>query len=397
MAEKQMPDVSWKPIIMAPGPAEVSPETLAAVSMPPLPYFGRQWGRIYKETVELAKKPFGTRGDVILVPTPGSAALEMGIANLVPPKEKMLVIVNGYCGERIVEMGKHLQCEVITLEADYGEIVKPKELEEALKQYKDVKAVAVAHSDDSTGVRNPIKTYGKIIQENSNALFIVDATSSYGGMELSVDEWNIDYCVGHSGMAISGLAGITPIAISPEASRIIEERAWSPRAWFLDLKVWREYIDRMGVLGQPYPTEVPTHTILAFRSALKQAINEDLDKRYERHRLIAAAFRESVRAMGLECVAPEEYASSTVTVIRLPEGMSRKLIQGVLEKFNILLGRGVGKLEGKSIRVGHMGITASIHYVVYTITALAHTLRKLGFEAEEGVALEAFYSAMGEG
>ena len=384
----------WKPILMVPGPSEVAPEVLAAASKPPLPHFGRQWGKIYEETVALAQKPFGTSGEVLLVPAPGSAALEMGIANLVPPGEKMIVLVNGSCGERVVEMGRHLGCDVIKLEAGYGEILKPVELESALKENPDTRAVVAVHVEASTGVRNPIKTYGKIVNE-SNALFIVDATSSYGGMEISVDDWFIDYCVGHSSMAISGLAGITPIAISPKAGRIIDERKWSPRAWFLDLQVWKESIEKLGVMGHPYPTEVPTHTILALREALKIAINEGLEKRYERHARMAAAFREAVRAMGLETFAPEEYASSTITVISLPEGMAKKLIQGLLERFNVMIARGVGKLEGKSVRVGHMGITATTHYLVYTITALAYTLRKLGFETDEGVALEAFYSSLG--
>lgn len=388
------PKAEWKPILMVPGPSEVSPEVLAAASMPPLPHFGRIWGKIYEETTSLAQKPFGTSGEVILVPAPGSAALEMGIANLVPPGEKLLVMVNGYCGERAVEMGKHLGCNVMVLEADYGRIISPDDLEAALKEDPDIKAVVAVHNEASTGVRNPIKTYGKIIHE-SNALFIVDATSSYGGMELNVDDWMIDYCVGHSSMAISGLAGITPIAISPEASRVIDERKWSPRAWFLDLKVWREYIEKFGVMGHPYPTEVPTHTILAFREALRLAINEGLEKRYERHARMAAAFREAVRAMGLETVAPEEYSSSTITVVRVPEGMAKKLIQGLLERFNVMIAKGVGKLEEESVRVGHMGVTATTHYLVYTITALAYTLRKLGFETDEGVALEAFYASLG--
>jgi len=394
MPSRPGPKPEWKPILMVPGPSEVAPEVLAAASMPPLPHFGRQWGKIYEETVTLAKKPFGASGEVILVPAPGSAALEMGIANLVPPGEKLVTLVNGFCGERITEMGKHLGCEVVRVKARYGEIVNPSDLEAALKEHPDAKAVVVVHNETSTGVRNPIKTYGRIANEN-NMLFIVDATSSYGGMEINVDEWNIDYCVGHSSMAISGLAGITPIAISPRASRIIDERKWGPRAWFLDLRVWREYIEKLGVFGHPYPTEVPTHTILAFREALRLAINEGLEKRFERHAKMAAAFREAVRAMGLETIAPDEYASSTVTVISLPEGMGKKLIQGMLERFNVMVARGVGELEGKSVRIGHMGVTATTHYLLYTITALAYTLRKLGFEADEGVALEAFYSSLG--
>ncbi|HDJ66904.1 MAG TPA: alanine--glyoxylate aminotransferase family protein [Nitrososphaeria archaeon] len=384
-----------RPILMVPGPSEVPAGVLTAVSLHPMPYYGRRWGKIFEEVREMARKPFGSSGEILLIPAPYSAALEMGIANLVPPDGKLLVIVNGFCGERIVDIAHHLGREVVTVEADYGQIVKPSELKSALQENPDANLVATMHSETSTGVRNPVKTYGKIVQENSNALFMVDASSSYGGMDLRVDEWSIDYCVGHCGMAISGLTGITPVAVSPRAERIIEDRKWKVAAWFLDLKVWKESIDKWSILGRPYPTEVPTHTILAFREALRIVLSEGLEKRYERHIKMATAFREAIRAMGLETVAPDEYASSTITVIKLPSGMPKKLIQEMLHRFNILLARGMGKLENTSVRVGHMGMTASIPYLVYTITGLAYTLRKLGFEADEGTALEAFYSSLG--
>lgn len=389
-----MVKLDWKPILMIPGPSEVAPEVLAALSRPILPHYGREWGKIYEETVDLAAKVFDTRGEVILFPAPGSAALEMGIANLVGPDEKVIVIVNGFFGERAAEIARHLGCRVVELQADYGDYVKPQALEEALQVHKDARAVVVVHNESSTGMRNPVKTYGRIV-EGSNALFIVEAISSYGGVEIHVDEWAIDFCVGYSGKALSAAPGVAPIAVSHEALSVIESRRWEPRSWFLNLKVWKTYIDKWSSIGHPYPTTVPTHSILGLREALRMAINEGLDERYERHEKMAAAFREAARAMGLETVAPEEYASPTVTAIRVPEGLCGKLLKEMLERFNIMISGGLGRLEGKAARVGHMGITATTHYLVYTITALAYTLRKLGFETDEGVALEAFYSSLG--
>jgi len=379
-----------RPILMIPGPTEVPHEVLASVSMPVYPHYGRDWAEIYEETTKLAAQLFNTSGEVIIFPGPGSAALEMGIANLIAPGEKIIVISNGFFGDRIDEIAHHLGCRVVSLKADYGRVVEPRELEETLKIHRDVKGLAVVHNETSTGVKNPIIAYGRIAKEH-NLFYIVDAISSYGAVELQVDDWGIDYCVGYAGKALSSVPGIAPVAIGPEVFRFIEDRGWKPSSWFLDLTVWKNYMDKWRPIGHPYPSTVPTHSIVGLREALKIALNEGLEKRYERHEKMAAGFRKAVKAMGLEVVAPEEYASPTVTAVRSPEGLSSKIIREMLEKFNIMVSGGLGQLEGKCFRVGHMGLTATPHYIVYTISALARTLKNLGVKVDEYRPIEEFY------
>ncbi|MCL7401966.1 MAG: alanine--glyoxylate aminotransferase family protein [Thaumarchaeota archaeon] len=379
-----------RPILMIPGPTEVPHEVLASVSMPVYPHYGRDWAEIYEETTKLAAQLFNTSGEVIIFPGPGSAALEMGIANLIAPGEKIIVISNGFFGDRIDEIAHHLGCRVVSLKADYGRVVEPRELEETLKIHRDVKGLAVVHNETSTGVKNPIIAYGRIAKEH-NLFYIVDAISSYGAVELQVDDWGIDYCVGYAGKALSSVPGIAPVAIGPEVFRFIEDREWKPSSWFLDLTVWKNYMDKWRPIGHPYPSTVPTHSIVGLREALKIALNEGLEKRYERHEKMAAGFRKAVKAMGLEVVAPEEYASPTVTAVRSPEGLSSKIIREMLEKFNVMVSGGLGQLEGKCFRVGHMGLTATPHYIVYTISALARTLKNLGVKVDEYRPIEEFY------
>jgi len=379
-----------RPILMIPGPTEVYHEVLASASMPVYPHYGRDWAEIYEETTKLAAQLFNTSGEVIIFPGPGSAALEMGIANLVAPGEKIIVISNGFFGDRIDEIAHHLGCRVVSLKADYGRVVEPRELEETLKIHRDAKGLAVVHNETSTGVKNPIIAYGRIAKEH-NLFYIVDAISSYGAVELQVDDWGIDYCVGYAGKALSSVPGIAPVAIGHEVFRFIEDRRWRPSSWFLDLTVWKTYMDKWRPIGHPYPSTVPTHSIVGLREALKIALNEGLEKRYERHEKMAAGFRKAVKAMGLEVVAPEEYASPTVTAVRSPEGLSSKIIREMLEKFNVMISGGLGQLEGKSFRVGHMGLTATPHYIVYTISALARTLKNLGVKVDECRPVEEFY------
>jgi len=383
-----------RPILMIPGPTEVPPEVLSAVSMPIRPHYGEEWIKIYEETVKLAAQVFNTSGEVIIFPGPGSAALEMGVANLISPGGKIIVLSNGFFGERFEEIARHLGCKAVTLKAEYGKIIEPRRLEEVLKIHKDAEGLAVVYDETSTGVQNPIMIYGKIVKEY-NLFYIVDAILSYGAVELRVDDWCIDYCVGYAGKALSSVPGIAPVAISHDALEFIENRKWKPYSWFLDLAVWKTYIDKYKSklsLRPPYPTTVPTHSIIGLREALKSAMSEGLEKRYERHKKMAAGFRRAMRAMNLEIFAPEEYASPAVTVIRSPKGLSsNKIIEEMLKRFNVMISDGLGQLEGKCLRIGHMGLTATPFYITYTILALAQTLKGLGIEVDGYGALEEFY------
>jgi len=383
---------------MIPGPTEVPPEVLASVSMPIRPHYGRDWFEIYEEVIKLAAQVFNTRGEVIIFPGPGSAALEMGIANLIPPGEKIIIASNGFFGERLEEIATHLGCKVVPLKADYGKIIEPGQLEETLKMHRDARGLAVVYDETSTGVQNPIMTYGKIAKEYG-LFYIVDAILSYGAAELRVDDWCIDYCVGYAGKALSSVPGIAPIAISSEAFKFIENRGWSPSSWFLDLGTWKTYIERYkkSRSSPPYPTTVPTHSIIGLREALKLAINEGLEKRYKRHRMIATGFRKALRTMSLEIIAVEEYASPAVTVVRPPKGISsNKVIEEMLEKFNVMISNGLGQLEGKCFRIGHMGLTATSSYIIYTILALAQSLKNLGIKVDECRAIDEFLEYAGE-
>ena len=382
-----------RPILMIPGPTEVLPEVLSSMSMPLYPHYGKEWGEIYEETVKFAGQVFNTNGTVIIFPGPGSAAIEMGISNLIAPGEKIIVISNGFFGERMVEIARHVGCRVVEVEAEYGEVVHPQNIEELLKMHKDVKGLAVVHNETSTGVLNPIKMYGKIAKEY-NLFYIVDAISSYGATEIQVDDWGIDFCVGYAGKALSSVPGVSPVAISPEAFRYIEKRAWKPSSWFLDLSVWKYYMDEWKTIGHPYPTTVPTHSIVALREALKIALTEGLENRYRRHEVMASAFRKAIKALKLEVVATEEHASPTVTAVKCAENTSSRIARTMLEKFRIMISGGLGKLTGKSFRIGHMGLTATPRYLVYTISALANTLSNLGYTVDQEKALEEFYKVI---
>jgi len=385
---------SERPLLMLPGPSQPSEDVLkAAASI--LPHYGPEWKKVHEETVELSKKLFNTSGEVILFPTPGFLAIETGLVNIVTRKEKFLMCVNGYFGETAVKIAKTYKRNIVLLEKDYGEPITPEDVERALEKDKDIEAAFVVYNETSTGVMNPLKELGKVFKDHG-LLVMVDAVSIFGGAEINMDEWGIDLCVGYASKALGGMPGIVPIGISKRLWKILDERTNEPDTWYLDFRTWKKSIKEMAAWGHPHPSSMPTHTVMALRETLRRVIDEGLENVYRRHKVFAAAFRNAVKAMNLQLAAPEEYASPTITAVRLPEGIPKKLIDGMLENFNVMISGGLGKFAGKIVRIGHMGYTARKAPISRTIAAMGYTLKTLGLDVNVDAALKAFYDSLPE-
>lgn len=375
---------------MIPGPSELHPEVLKALAQPLPPHYGAEWVVIYNETAELAKKVFKTVNEVIISPTPGSIGIEMGILNMVGPGEKLLCIVNGFFGRRVAEIARYNGIGTVELRAEPGEIVEPSRLEAALDEDSGISVVAMVHNESSTGVLNPIRDYLRISKKRG-LLTLVDTVSSYGGIEIDVDGWGIDFCVGYPNKCLSSIPSAVPISISSEVWSRVEKGITKPRSFFMNLRVWRHFIDEWADVGHPYPTTINAYAVLALRAALNVALEEGLEKRYRRHITIGTAVRRAVAAIGLEMLPREEICSPVISAIRLPPSIAQrsKQLSGImLKKHRIMIGGGLAELAGKIIRIGHMGVTASARYVLPTIAALESALTELGYPAEGG--MEAF-------
>jgi len=377
-----------KTILMIPGPSEIYPEVHESLARPIVAHYGKEWGHIYDETTELCRKVFRTKSEVIIVPGPGTLAIEMGIVNMLEPGEKAVCVVNGFFSERVLDIANHLEVRTVKASAPEGEIVAPERLKAILDENRDAKALLMVHNESSTGVLNPIKEYARLAKERG-MLTLLDAVSSYGGIDLDMDGWGIDYCVGYANKCLGSIPSAAPTAVGPEVWDKVKKRKSKSRTWFTNLEVWRYYMDNWVKIGHPYPTTVNTYSILALREAARLALEEGLENRYLRHRRVAAAFRAAVRAMELEVFPKEQVASPTITAIKVPEkiassGQAGKINELMASKHRVMIGGGVEKLSGKIIRVGHMGATASSRYILPTLSALQSTFRQLGYEAADG-------------
>lgn len=363
---------------MLPGPTEVDPEVLAVLSRPVLPHYGKEWGTLYEEILADAQKVFRTTAETLVLPAPGAAALEMAAANLVEPGDKVVVVVNGFFAEIVESLVKIYGGEAKSIVPAYGRAVEPDQVAALLDQNPEVKAVFVVHNETSTGVVNPIPALGRLTRSR-DILLVVDAVSSYGGMELDMDGWGVDYCVGYASKALAGVAGAVPVAVGKAAWETVRNRKRPVPGRFLNLLVWRKFIDEWRSWGHPHPTTMPVSVILAFGKALKLALTEGLEKRYRRHQVVARAVRVGLRRMGLEVLPREDEASATVSVFKAEGELGSQIRKTLANQYHIMIAGGLSKLEGKVLRIGHMGNTASLPHVAHTLGALTMTLKGLGY------------------
>jgi len=199
-------------MLMIPGPSEVDPRVLATLSQPILPHYGTDWREEYAAALEDLKKIFKTKDQVIMFPGPGNGAVELVGLNIIEPGDKIANVVNGWFGEILSEVIRTYGGEPVEIKAEYGCAVTPADVEAVLDQEKDIKAVFVVHNETSSGVENPIREIGKVAKKHG-VIYFVDAISSFGGVDIDVDNWNIDVCVGYPSKCLGGIHGVVPIAV----------------------------------------------------------------------------------------------------------------------------------------------------------------------------------------
>jgi len=381
-------------ILMIPGPSEPYQRVVAALSRPVLPHYGSDWNKIYNDTCYNLRKIFDTKQDVIIVPGCGNAGIELAIANITEKNDKILVVHDGFFAEVFKQLIDIYEGIPLIVSAEYGKTVKIEAIKETLEKEGNVKAICTVYNETSTGVKHNLEEIGKIARE-FDLYNIVDAVSAFGGMELKVDDWNIDICVGYPSKSLGGIHGAVPVAISDRMWGYIERRKTPIRTRFLNLKLWRKCIDEWSSWGHPYPTAMPASVIIALKEATEIALREGLENRFLRHRICKEAVREAIKSLNLELLADDEDASETVTSVKLPSELEYgKIISLIQKEFNITIGS--TNLVGiNGLRIGHMGLTASPHYILPTLFALENTLNRLGWRIPKGEAVkratEVFY------
>jgi len=358
---------------MIPGPTQVRQDVLDEMARPIVPHYGRGWTAYYNETLGLLRSVLQTGGRVFPIPGSGSAALEAALSSVVERSEPLLVVSNGWFGERLVAIAEsHLETVFVERISEEAPI-SPDCLRGALERHRDAAAVAVVHSESSSGLVNPVRDLAAVCQEDGR-LFVVDGISSVGGIDLRMEDWGIDICVTASQKCLEAPPGLGIVAVSPSGwERIGGKRT---RGWYLNLHVWDAFATSWAD-WHPFPVTQAVPAFRALRRALEHIEEEGLDARFRRHAEIASWARASLEALGFEPVFAEAIASPTILAFRAPQGMSpRWLIDELRERHGILIAGGMGAFKETAFRIGNMGPQATREQMAPVIDALASVRKR---------------------
>jgi alanine-glyoxylate transaminase/serine-glyoxylate transaminase/serine-pyruvate transaminase len=355
--------------LMTPGPVAVGEDVLAAMGQPVVPHYGPQWVPVYRDVQEKLKQVFRTTGDVFIIPGSGSAGLDAVVGSLLKPGDPCLVTVNGFFGERLAAIARSRGARVSEVRAEWGRPVLAEQIREALEKQGDFQAVCVVHHETSTTVLNPVKEIGALASEYGVPL-IVDAISSLGGEPLDMDGWGIDFCITASQKCLEAPPGLSPVAVGTAGWQAIDRNPAPFCGWYLNLRTWREYQEKWAS-WHPFPVTLPTNLFLAFQVALDRLVQETVEGRIQRYASITRFLRQGLKERGFSFLVEEAWASSAATAARPPSGVAPDyLVSKLREKHHIRIAGGMGDLQGKIIRIGHMGQAASIETVERLLNAL---------------------------
>ncbi len=359
--------------LMVPGPTQVRQDVLDQMALPVVPHYGREWTVFYNETLGLLRSVFRTRGKVFPIPGSGSAALEAALSSMVEPRESLLVLSNGWFGERLVAIAQsHLE-NVVVERTSTDEPISVDRLREVLSHHPEVAAVAVVHSESSSGLLNPVRPLAEECRERG-LLLMVDGVSSVGGVDLAMDEWGIDVCVTASQKCLESPPGFGIIAVSPAAwGRIAGKQT---RGWYLNLHVWDEFATSWAD-WHPFPVTQAVPAFRALRRALEHIDAEGMEARVRRHAEMALHVRRTLSGHGFAPVFPESMASPTILAFRTPDGVEPKtLLDELRERHRILIAAGMGAYKDQAFRIGNMGPQSTHEQMDPVMAALAATRDK---------------------
>ncbi|MCC4817889.1 alanine--glyoxylate aminotransferase [Vibrio lentus] len=360
--------------LMGPGPSDISPQVLQALSRPTIGHLDPLFIAMMDELKQLLKYAFQTENEfTIAVSAPGSAGMETCFVNLIEPGEKVIVCRNGVFGERMRENVVRCGGEAILVDDEWGKPVSVEKVEKALAENPDAVAVAFVHAETSTGALSDAQAISAVARQ-FDALSIVDAVTSLGGVPLLVDEWQLDAVYSGSQKCLSCVPGLSPVTFSQRAVEKMKARQTPVQSWFLDQSLVLGYWSGEG--KRSYHHTAPVNSLYALHESLVLLKNEGLDNAWSRHYAMHRELKEGVGALGLKFVVDEESRLPQLNALYFPEGIDEaKIRTQLLEEYNLEIGAGLGSLAGKAWRIGLMGYGARKENVALCLKALQDVLK----------------------
>ena len=360
-----------KRTLLGPGPSEVHPRVLAAMARPLLGHLDPAFLEIMDQVRSMLQRIFRTTNELTFaVSGTGSAGMEACLVNLLEPGDSAVVCINGVFGQRMKDVVERCGAVPIEIVAEWGTTIDPRQVQRALSGTDRPKLVAIVHAETSTGVRQPLEAIGKLAHE-AGALFVVDAVTSLGGIDVRVDDWGIDAIYSGTQKCLSAPPGLSPVSFGPRAVEVMTGRKSKVQSWYLDVSMIRNY---WGA-ERAYHHTAPISSIYAIHEALSIVLEEGLETRFERHARMHQRLRKGLESLGFRFAVNEANRLPMLNAVSLPDGLDDAVARGrLLDEFNIEVGGGLGKFKGTLWRIGLMGESC----VEKNVDALLEALRIMG-------------------
>ncbi len=380
--------------LMGPGPSDVNPRILEAMSRPTIGHLDPAFVAMMDETKDLLRYAFQTDYALTMpVSAPGSAGMETCFVNLVEPGDKVIVCQNGVFGGRMKENVERCGATAVMVEDDWGKAVDPNKVEEALKANPDAKVLAFVHAETSTGAISDAETLSKLARAH-DCLTIVDTVTSLAGSVLKVSDWGLDAVYSGTQKCLSCTPGLSPVTFSERAVEVVKSRKSRVQSWFMDLNLVLGYWGGGG--KRAYHHTAPINALYGLHEALVVLEEEGIENAWQRHQTNHMALRAGVEAMGLSFVVDEAERLPQLNSVSIPEGVDDAAVRGrLLNDYSLEIGAGLGPMAGKIWRIGLMGHASNRKNVLLCLGALDAVLSGMGAPIKGGVAVEAAMKSFG--
>ncbi len=365
-----------KRYLLAPGPTPVPPEALLAMAMPIIHHRSPD----FLPVLDTAKKGLQwlcqTKNDVLILCSTGTGGMVGSVNNFFSPGDKVLVINAGNFGERWTKICIAYNLEVNEIKREWGHTVRPEDIDTALRKDPSIKGVFVQASETSTGVYHDIEAISSLVRKYDDTILVVDAISALVAHDLKMDQWGIDVLIGGSQKGVMLPPGLAFVGISDKAWKFAD-RARCPKFYFNFKK------ERDSLAKNQTSFTSPVTLIIGLNECLKLLQKEGLENAFERHRVLANATREAMKALGLELFSKES-PSNSVTAIEAPSGLDgQEVYKNLRVKYGITAAGGQGQAKGKIFRIAHLGY-ADTFDIITAIAGVEMVLKSMGYPVKLG-------------
>ena len=388
-------------LLMGPGPVNVHPRVLRAMSVQLLGQFDPEFSTYMNQTMALYRQVFETENRwTFLIDGTSRAAIEAAMVSVLAPGDDVVIINAGRFGLLLVEIAERCGARITTVDGEWGRVVDPQAVEDAIKRVRP-RLVAGVYGDTSTTVAQPMADIGALCRKY-DVLLYVDATATLAGMPVPVDAWGADIVTAGLQKCLGGPSGSAPITISDRAadhifSRRHVEKGLAPAAAVAPngARIASNYFDLAMIMDYWSEKRLNHHTeaasmLYAARECARVVLEEGLAARFARHATAGRAMVAAAQAMGLEVYGDPAHKMTNVTAIHIPAGIDGDRVRTRMRTdFEIEIGTAFGPLAGKVWRIGAMGVNARKHAVLTTLAALEAVLRQEGFGFTAGAGVDA--------